>query len=64
MYCKKCNTPLVEIPLFNNEEDDKYMPSVLFCPNEKCTRHGLLTVVYKTQIKEKDAEDKHTAVQS
>jgi hypothetical protein len=57
MFCKKCNQPLIELPLYNNGEDDKYAPSVLYCTNDKCTRHGLLTVVYKTYMKGDESSD-------
>lgn len=46
IICIECKTELIELPFYNNK-DDKFVPSIPFCPNPKCKRHGFLTVTYK-----------------
>jgi len=58
--CIKCNIPLLGLPFFNNG-DKEFIPSIPFCPNPKCERHGLLTVAYKG-LKDKDEKNKHENV--
>jgi len=58
MLCVVCGTPLVELPFYNNN-DEKFVPGVPFCPNEKCPRHGLLTITFR---KEKNVKGKHKGV--
>ena len=48
IICIECKTELIELP-FYNKGDDKFVPSIPFCPNLKCKRHGLLTVTYKEE---------------
>ena len=56
LVCIECNETLMEVPLFNNAQDDDFPPSFLFCPAPKCSRHGLLTVSFKNDEK-KDKKD-------
>lgn len=51
----------MELPFYNNN-DEKFVPSIPFCPNEKCVRHGLLTIVFKKAAK-RNAKSKRTGVQ-
>jgi hypothetical protein len=55
MYCILCGEELASFPLYNNGEDEKYAPSMLFCGNSKCARFALLTTVFSSKkLKEKD----------
>ena len=54
LLCLACGTELMELPFYNND-NDKFVPSIPFCPNPKCERHGILTVVYKNAKSERKA---------
>ena len=44
--CVACKTNLSHLP-FYNQNDDRYVHSVPFCPQDKCPRFGLLTITFK-----------------
>ena len=56
--CVKCGKELRDIPLFNGG-NDAYPPSFLFCVNDKCDNHGLLTVAYKVKAKDDSIQPDH-----
>ncbi len=43
----------MEVPIYNNAQDDSFPPYFLFCNNKECERHGLLTVAFKDDEKSK-----------
>lgn len=59
LKCIECETSLLELPFYNNDSE-LYVPSLPYCPNDKCKRFGLPTVVYKTEVK--DAKGKRKGV--
>ena len=61
LKCIECESDLLELPFFNNK-DENFVPSIPFCPNAKCKRHGLLTITYKTE-KEKNVKGNGKKVQ-
>ena len=63
MICFKCGKELLEVPVFN-DGDELYPHSFPFCNNIKCSRFGLLTVVFKHEDKkDSDKGDKSKSVQ-
>jgi len=57
MICLACGKGLLEVPVYNNNEDILYPPSFLFCNNSECSRFGLLTVVFKNEEDKKDGDE-------
>jgi len=64
LLCVSCKKPLSLVPIFNDGKDEEFASSLLFCTTEKCDRHGLLTVTYKTKKskKRKNAKSKRKTV--
>ena len=59
LSCIYCKTNLLEVPVFNNAQDEAFPPAFLFCNNDKCPRSGLLTVVFESDEEEnKEGGDK------
>ena len=55
----------MEVPVYNNAQDDVFPRSFLLCGNVDCSRHGLLTVVFKNyEEEEENKEDGNEEVQS
>ena len=48
LICDECKEQLREIH-FRDDQKDKFIPSALVCFNQKCGRHGLLSVSYATK---------------
>jgi hypothetical protein len=58
MYCILCGEELASIPIYNNGEDEKYAPSLLFCGNAECARFSLLTTAFSSKKLETKDEGK------
>lgn len=56
-YCILCGEELSSLPIYNNGEDEKFAPSLLFCPNTKCSRFALTTVSFSSKPKEVEEKD-------
>ena len=49
----------MEVPIYNNAQDDMFPPTLLFCSNPKCERHGLFTAAFLNDEKtDKKSSDK------
>lgn len=55
MNCIVCGQPLQTVPFFNNNQDDKFAPSIPYCPNKSCANHGLLCVAFRSDSPVKDS---------
>jgi|PlaIllAssembly_1097288.scaffolds.fasta_scaffold414395_2 hypothetical protein len=59
LICTKCKKVLMEVPIYNNAQDDMFPPTLLFCSNPKCERHGLFTAAFLNDEKtDKKSSDK------
>jgi hypothetical protein len=59
MFCIKCKEPLIELPVYNNSENDVFPPSFLQCMNKECDRNGLLSTVFMTKIVAVELDEKN-----
>jgi len=58
LICIECSDKLMEIPIYNNDRDEEFPPTFLFCNNKKCKRFGLLTVTFRTDETKKSKHKK------